>query len=266
METDSESQGDADEIEGSHKSENDFLTRIWCVDGAATTISPRLVKMDRSLLLASMKNRLRIEAQSTQHTLSNHPTSKKDTYWENEEDESNVYNDDNYLDGFEDEQRKEDVKMKNFVEINGQGSFIKVDSKHFDQEFIPKEDIHSKRKRKRGIRREGETDVGMGTFTSNEPKAHDVNHEFSDSEDHIAKVIAQGSYSDVSKVGGQPSGQIEDYYEDEDIVRKEMEESSIFSQTQGSANATWVECDKCGKVIFIYGHFCTILNEISSNL
>ena len=36
---------------------------------------------------------------------------------------------------------------------------------------------------------------------------------------------------------------------EEEIV--EDEETSIFGQTAGSANATWVECDRCKKVSFV---------------
>lgn len=36
----------------------------------------------------------------------------------------------------------------------------------------------------------------------------------------------------------------------EEALPQEVEETSIFGQTAGSANATWVECDKCKKVSF----------------
>ena len=35
------------------------------------------------------------------------------------------------------------------------------------------------------------------------------------------------------------------------LVDDEDEETSIFGQTAGSANATWVECDRCKKVSFV---------------
>lgn len=40
----------------------------------------------------------------------------------------------------------------------------------------------------------------------------------------------------------------------------ERDESSIFGQTTGSSNSTWVECDKCGKVSAVshvpFSHAC----------
>lgn len=44
----------------------------------------------------------------------------------------------------------------------------------------------------------------------------------------------------------------------------ERDESSIFGQTTGSSNSTWVECDKCGKVrtspIFLASLHCSDLS------
>ena len=36
----------------------------------------------------------------------------------------------------------------------------------------------------------------------------------------------------------------------------ERDEGSIFGQTTGSSNATWVECDKCGKVRHVKLKLC----------
>ena len=105
------------------------------------------------------------------------------------------------------------------------------------------------KKRKRGKRHEGVemmSNGGMG-LTNNEAKkklAADAHHDSSDREEEITAKVA------MRKMGPSSSNHAEEYYyEDEDTNRKEMEESSIFGQTLGSNNATWVECDKCGKVL-----------------
>jgi hypothetical protein len=51
----------------------------------------------------------------------------------------------------------------------------------------------------------------------------------------------------------EPSVLVED-------ISHEGEETSIFGQTTGSANATWVECDKCKKVFFS----CVFIISMSS--
>jgi hypothetical protein len=155
---------------------------------------------------------------------------------------------DKYENGLEEE--LEDVKMQvvesKVVDANSKGDST-MQGLPLEQETITKEDLHTKKKRKRGNR---QTDGDIGTSSSGEAKVHDVNNDLSDPEDQMEKTI-QGT-SDVTKAGAPLSSQAEDYYEDEETGRKEMEESesSIFGQTQGSANATWVECDKCGKVFF----------------
>jgi hypothetical protein len=38
----------------------------------------------------------------------------------------------------------------------------------------------------------------------------------------------------------------------DDVQGASVDESSIFGQTTGSSNATWVECDKCKKVSYFF--------------
>jgi len=268
VETDSDSNDEfGDEGDGSYKEGGDreYMTRVWCVDGTAKTL-PTLVKMDRSLLLASMKKRLRMEASLGQESLTFHPGSKKKiqfsdtpTIWDDEEDEEEEHEDDEFPAEEEEEEKDEgeeemeveeekpeqDVeKMKPSMDVDVQeDSENKVaDAKQdstteLDTMMAPKENIHWKKKRKRG---KGELET-VGSNDAN--KKRDLN-EYSDPEE---EVVHKGS-SDGTKTSGLPSSQVEEYYEDEDTERKEMEESSIFGQTLGSTNATWVECDKCGKV------------------
>jgi hypothetical protein len=56
------------------------------------------------------------------------------------------------------------------------------------------------------------------------------------------------SENDVSGGTGPGAGGNEDY---------ERDEGSIFGQTTGASNSTWVECDKCKKVRFYANRYCT---------
>jgi len=238
VETDDESLDEVD-IDGPFRNENDFLTQVWCVESSTNT-TPTLMKVDRSLILASMKKRLRMEGHSIQQTFSHNYNSKRDPTWENEDnDESEVIhdeNDDKDESGLDEEQEEDYVKIK-AVEINAQDTNSKLSTLPVLPLDHSTEDIYSKKKRKRGNRRDNESEY----IAACEIKVNDVNHDVSDLE-----AVTGTSHS--TKVNGTVSSQIEEYYEDEDTDRKEMEESSIFGQTLGSANATWVECDKCGKV------------------
>ena len=56
---------------------------------------------------------------------------------------------------------------------------------------------------------------------------------------------------------------------DDETIDYGAEESSIFGQTTGSSNATWVECDKCQKVsqtpllFFLFGTFPAMILILS---
>lgn len=72
----------------------------------------------------------------------------------------------------------------------------------------------------------------------------DISNVKRDSDEEDASPLKENA--DASTASSKEPGMIV-----EDTISHEGEETSIFGQTTGSANATWVECDKCKKVIFL---------------
>jgi hypothetical protein len=76
------------------------------------------------------------------------------------------------------------------------------------------------------------------------------------SSDEITDSGEDGSsYGDITTPNNAGGGENPDA--EEELL--EEEESSIFGQTVGSGNATWVECDRCKKVRFDVGCFTYVV-------
>lgn len=66
----------------------------------------------------------------------------------------------------------------------------------------------------------------------------------SDNDEYMINQSVDAGTNDRSSSNGNRDRNVEDHINEEEEFE---EEGSIFGQTAGSTNATWVECDKCGK-------------------
>jgi len=80
-------------------------------------------------------------------------------------------------------------------------------------------------------------------------KKKKVEKQIEDGRSAVDTPMSQGSEGDEEENVGGESGGGGDNNDEEEHVGVE-EETSIFGQTAGAANATWVECDRCKKVSY----------------
>ena len=250
VETDCDESIDDNEELGGDGADKEYLTSVWCVDGSSggnmRTKPPSLLKINRSLILASMKKRLRMEASSLSSSLSPSGTQKTKipkttSTWHPEEDddldEDGKNHADYYSGCFQDPDeggRMEDKDGYCYDEEQEVDNFGKRKRHLEDQHLVAKtetnleQDMGRKKngvelltkKRKRGKRHEdGEmmSNGGMG-LTNNEAKkklAADAHHDSSDREEEITAKVA------MRKMGPSSSNHAEEYYyEDEDYQSK----------------------------------------------
>lgn len=117
-----------------------------------------------------------------------------------------------------------------------------------DEEGVPEEDlavdgrkIGKRRKKKKGSR-------------SSSSQQQQLQQQQSDSGTSLASESKRdGSSTGTPDDEGWDENDAASGADDDGVdIMGEEEESSIFGQTTGASNATWVECDRCKKVSFIH--------------
>jgi len=196
---------------------------------------PRMARLDRSLILNAMRTRLRMEALRSSSSGSGYYTTS--------------------FDGSGKIKKRSSSILTNVEDYGGSNNIMGTIGDGKNEESIGGgvRGCNRKKKRKKGKRgasskvRMDTEDIVEGSIDSNgsgecirlggNAQDNTQNNDFNESDLKGDKAMRNNNNNEA-----------QDKNEDDDLnFYPGAEESSIFGQTTGSSNATWVECDRCKK-------------------